>query len=152
MRWRPTWRRRWRTEVSGWLDAEASLLGLTLYSFLAATLLPGGSEIALYAYLRHFPEQTALALTLATAANTLGGMTSYAAGRFLPKWQRLAALPHADRVERYGSPVLLLAWAPLVGDLLCVAAGWLRLNWLGCLVFMSIGKALRYLAIAAASL
>lgn len=136
--------------MADWLGAEASLLGLTLYSFLAATLLPGGSEIALFTYLRAYPEQTALALTLATAANTLGGMTSYVCGRFLPKWQRLATLPHADRVARYGSPVLLLAWAPLVGDLLCVAAGWLRLNWAGCLLFMAIGKAARYGVVALA--
>lgn len=148
----PTSPRRWpATEVAAladWLGADGSLVGLTLYSFFAATLLPGGSEIALYAYLRHFPEQTALALTLATAGNTLGGMTSYACGRFLPKWQRLAQLPHADRLRHYGSPALLLAWAPLAGDLLCLAAGWLRLNWAACLLFMTIGKAARYALVA----
>lgn len=134
--------------VADWLGADGSLVGLTLYSFLAATLLPGGSELALYAYLRHYPEQATLALALATAGNTLGGMTSYACGRFLPKWRQLENLPHAERVRRHGSPVLLLAWTPLVGDLLCLAAGWLRLNWVGCLVFMAIGKAARYGVVA----
>ena len=130
--------------MADWLGADGSLVGLTLYSFLAATLLPGGSEIALFAYLRAFPEQAGWALALATVANTLGGMTSYACGRFLPKWQRLAALPQADRVARYGSPLLLLAWAPLVGDLLCLAAGWLRLNGLACTFYMALGKFARY--------
>ena len=45
------------------------------------------------------------------------------------------------------APALLLAWVPLVGDPLCVAAGWLRANpWLAA-VFMAAGKFARYLAI-----
>lgn len=142
----------WLTTFNGWFGPDAGLWGLFAYSFLAATLLPGGSEIAFFAYLRAAPEQAALALMLVTVGNTLGGLTSYAAGRFLPKWQRLEKLPHADRVQRYGSPLLLLAWAPLIGDLLCVAAGWLRLNWVGCLIFMAVGKGARYGLVAQAAL
>ena len=77
-------------------------------------------------------------------------MTSWWCGRFLPRWQRLENLPHKDKVERWGSPVLLLAWAPLIGDALCVAAGWLRLHWLPCCLFMAAGKFARYGLIAAA--
>jgi len=52
-------------------------------------------------------------------------------------------------VQRYGSPALLLSWVPIVGDPLCVAAGWLRLNpWLATL-FIALGKFARYLAVAA---
>jgi membrane protein YqaA with SNARE-associated domain len=142
----------WLTTFNGWLGPEAGLWGLFAYSFLAATLLPGGSEIAFFAYLRAAPEQAALALTLVTIGNTLGGLSSYAAGRFLPKWQRLDRLPHAERVRRLGSPALLLAWAPLIGDLLCVAAGWLRLNWLACTLFMAAGKLGRYWLIALTAL
>jgi membrane protein YqaA with SNARE-associated domain len=142
----------WLTTFHGWFGADAGLWGLFAYSFLAATLLPGGSELAFFAYLRAAPEQAALALTLVTVGNTLGGLTSYAAGRFLPKWRRLDSLPQADRVRRYGSPALLLAWAPLVGDLLCVAAGWLRLNWLACTLFMAAGKLARYWLVAQGAL
>jgi membrane protein YqaA with SNARE-associated domain len=53
-------------------------------------------------------------------------------------------------VRKHGSPVLLLAWAPLIGDLLCVAAGWLRINWVWVMLFMAIGKFARYWLIAAA--
>jgi membrane protein YqaA with SNARE-associated domain len=127
-----------------WLTPEASLAGLVAYAFLAATLLPGGSEVALFAYLRASPEQATLAIALVTAANTAGGMTSYLCGRYLPRWQRLESLPQAASARRWGSPALLLAWAPIVGDLLCVAAGWLKLNWLACLLFMTIGKFARY--------
>ncbi len=133
-----------------WLDisAETGLLGLFAASFLAATLLPGGSEAVLFAFLRLHPEQQASALLLATFGNTLGGLTSWACGRWLPKWQRLEQLPQLDRVRRWGAPALLLAWAPLIGDALCVAAGWLRLHWLPCMVFMAIGKFARYWLVA----
>jgi len=130
------------------LSADASLGGLFLASFLGATLLPGGSEAVLFALLRAYPEQFSSALLLATLGNTLGGMVSWACGRWLPKWQRLEALPQLEHVRRWGAPVLLLAWAPFVGDALCVAAGWLRLRWLPCAVFMAIGKGARYWVVA----
>ncbi len=50
-------------------------------------------------------------------------------------------------VHRFGAPILLLAWLPLVGDPLCAMAGWLRLPWLPCLIFMTIGKCARYLVL-----
>ena len=62
------------------------------------------------------------------------------------------SLPHKDKLERWGSPVLLLAWAPLIGDALCVAAGWLRLHWLPCCLFMAIGKFVRYWLVAQTAL
>jgi len=53
--------------------------------------------------------------------------------------------------SRWGSPVLLLAWTPLIGDALCVAAGWLRLHWLPCCAFMAVGKFARYWLVALAA-
>lgn len=122
------------------------LAGLFLSSFLAATLLPGGSEVALFALLKLHPEQTVPALILATIGNTLGGMTTYAMARLLP--QKLVPQKSAV-VARHGAPALILAWAPLVGDALCAAAGWLRLPWLPCALWMALGKGLRYLFVAA---
>jgi membrane protein YqaA with SNARE-associated domain len=52
-------------------------------------------------------------------------------------------------VRRHGSPVLLLSWVPVVGDPLCVAAGWLRLNAGLCFLFMGAGKFARYWIVAA---
>ena len=49
-----------------------------------------------------------------------------------------------NRIREYGSPVLLLSWLPVIGDPLCVAAGWLRINWLTAVIFIGIGKTLRY--------
>ena len=50
-------------------------------------------------------------------------------------------------VQRFGAPVLLLSWLPVIGDPLCAVAGWLRLPWLPCLIFMIIGKGARYLVL-----
>ena len=121
-----------------------SLGGLFISSFLAATVLPGGSEVVLFAVLRLHPEQAAAALSLATLGNTLGGMTTYWMARALP--QRLAERPLL-LARRWGVPVLAFAWTPVVGDALCAAAGWLRLAWLPSLLWMAAGKAARYGAI-----
>lgn len=125
---------------------EAGLAGLFVSSFLAATLLPGGSEVALFGFLKLHPDQLAPALLLATVGNTLGGMTTYAMGHLLP--QHIAPA-RATLTTRWGAPVLLLSWVPIIGDALCAAAGWLRLPWLACALWMAAGKGLRYLFVAA---
>lgn len=136
-----------------WLDvtAETGLWGLLAASFLSATVLPGGSEALFWLFLRQHPAELWPALTLVTLGNTAGAMTSWWGGRVLPRWQKLENLPHRDKVERWGSPILLLAWLPVVGDALCVAAGWLRLHWLPCCLFMAVGKFLRYWLVAQAT-
>ena len=53
-------------------------------------------------------------------------------------------------VQRFGAPILLLSWLPVVGDPLCAVAGWLRLPWLPCLIFIVIGKFARYLVLGGA--
>lgn len=124
----------------------AELAGLLAASFLAATLVPLPSEAALFAYLQLHPERSALALAVATLGNTAGGMTSYLIGRFLP--QRQLDSKSLARVRRYGAPVTFLAFLPLVGDALCVAAGWLRLPWPAVLAFMAAGRFARYAVVA----
>jgi membrane protein YqaA with SNARE-associated domain len=120
------------------------LAALFFASFAAATLFPLPSEAALFAYLQVHPESKALAVSVATVGNTAGGMTSYLLGRVIPRKE----LKHAKTVERHGAPVLLLAWLPLVGDALCIAAGWLRVNWALALGFMAAGRLARYLVVA----
>ena len=140
-------------------SAEAGLAGLFLASFLSATLLPGGSEAVLAAVVLTHPGQAASALLLATLGNTLGGMTTLGMGRLIPMKVGAGhtATPDAPAVRylttlrRWGAPALLLAWTPIVGDALCAAAGWLRLPWLPCLVWMALGKGARYAVIVAGS-
>lgn len=130
------------------MSEDAGLWALFASSFLAATLLPGGSEAVLFGVLRLHPEQYWAAIGLATLGNTLGGMSSYLIGRIIPQKQELPGLP---TMRRYGSPALLLSWVPFIGDPLCVAAGWLRLDpWLSAL-FVAVGKLARYIVVAAAA-
>jgi len=121
------------------------LAGLLASSFLSATVLPGNSELALIAFLRHAPEWQSIALGVATLGNTAGGLTSYALGRVLPR-------PPPTRVfawsQRAGPPALLLAWVPIVGDGLCVASGWLRQSVWQALLWMAAGKLARYWIVA----
>jgi membrane protein YqaA with SNARE-associated domain len=129
-----------------------ALLGLFAASFFAATLFPLPSEAALFAYLQLHPDEAALAVAVATLGNTAGGMTSYFVGRLIPERTQSRLNPQALRsVRRYGAPVTLLAWLPIIGDALCVAAGWLRVNWIPVLLFMATGRLARYLAVAAVS-
>jgi hypothetical protein len=127
------------------LDAPVTLGALFASSFLAATLLPGGSEAVLFAVLKLHPDQFWMALSVATLGNTLGGMSSYLLGRLLPQTKPLKGLA---TVRRWGTPALLLSWVPLLGDPLCVAAGWLRLNPWWSTLFIALGKFARYWIIA----
>jgi membrane protein YqaA with SNARE-associated domain len=137
------------------MDTETSLAALFAASFLAATLLPGGSEAVLFGVLKLHPDSVWPALTVATLGNTLGGMSSWLIGRLLPREPLPARLvPYAGtlaRLQRYGSPALLAAWVPFIGDPLCVAAGWLRVNPWTAAAFMAVGKAARYAVITAAA-
>lgn len=129
------------------MGETASLASLFISSFLAATLLPGGSELVLIGVLKLHPESFWPALLVGTLGNTLGGMVSFGMGWLLPQTQQLK---HVEKVRRYGTPALLFAWVPLIGDALCLAAGWLRLNPWQAALFMAMGKLARYGAIALA--
>jgi membrane protein YqaA with SNARE-associated domain len=134
-------------DLLAWLDPgpEAGLGAVLLVSFLSATLLPGGSELVFAGFIARHPDQALAAWLLATVGNTLGGMSTYALARLVPRPQ---VPPRVDWLARHGAPALVLAWAPVVGDALCAAAGWLRLGALACLAWMALGKALRYALIA----
>ena len=131
------------------MSEAASLMTLFFSSFLAATLLPGGSEIILVAVIHEYPQLMAEALASATLGNTLGGMATFAIGWLIPQPRQLTAV---NKLQSYGASMLLLSWVPLMGDGLCLAAGWLRINWLHALLFMALGKFARYAIIALALL
>jgi len=132
------------------MSSTLALWGLFSSSFLASTLLPGGSEVVLaYSALGQLASLPLLWLA-ATLGNTLGGLTSWGIGWWLlrkfPKrgLHKPAHQKALARLQRHGSPLLLLSWAPIIGDPLCVAAGWAGIRLLPALLFMAIGKGLRY--------
>jgi membrane protein YqaA with SNARE-associated domain len=128
------------------LNESFGLGTLFVSSFLAATLLPGGSEVVLAGVLATGAASLWPALAVATVGNTLGGSSSYLLGRLVP--DRKLGVRALDWVRRWGSPILLLSWVPIIGDALCVAAGWLRLSAWWSVLFMALGKFGRYYVIA----
>lgn len=130
-----------------------SLWFLFFSAFISSTLFPGGSE-AVLAYLASEAEHPLMLLVIiATLGNTLGAMTSWGIGRLLAIRYSTEQLTKAsqqkavERLHKYGSPILLLSWLPVIGDPLCVAAGWLRINVWYSLFFIAVGKLLRYLVV-----
>lgn len=132
------------------MSESISLAGLFLSALLASTLLPGGSEAVLIWLDQHSTTDPVILLITATAGNTIGGLSTFWIGWLVSKrWSQseLSKKSHPKStawIERYGAPVLLLSWLPLVGDALCLAAGWFRLSLLPALLFITVGKALRY--------
>jgi membrane protein YqaA with SNARE-associated domain len=130
-----------------------------LVTLISATLLPLGSEPVVFGYVKLVPEMFWPAVWVATVGNTLGGMISYAMGVGAHKafghkvggkfgkgrWDGKAR----DWIRRMGPPALLLSWLPGVGDPLCAAAGWLRLAFWPSVVYMAIGKFLRFVIMTA---
>ena len=128
---------------------QGSLASLALAAFLAATLVPFSSEAALFGVLKLHPDLAWPALAVATAGNTLGGLTTYLIGRFIAARRPLAG---AATVRRWGAPALILAWTPFGGDALSLAAGWLTVNWLAATLFSAAGRLARYWVIAQGAL
>ena len=128
---------------------DGSLWAMFVVAFLAATVLPIGSEPLLIALVRLDPGQLAAIVAVATIGNTLGGMTSYAIGRGAARMAPAVEGSRAARwLRRFGAPALLLAWAPVGGDLLCVLAGFMRLSWWQSALWMLLGKLARYWVLA----
>ena len=126
-----------------------SLASLFASSFLSSTLLPGNSEVVLVAMLLSGVSQPWLLVLIATMGNSLGGLTNVILGRFFPlreksRWQEKAV----GWLKRYGAATLLLSWMPVIGDLLCLLAGWMRISWGPVLFFLCLCKALRYVLLA----
>ncbi|MCW5651614.1 MAG: DedA family protein [Ramlibacter sp.] len=151
--------------MEAWLESLLLLLALPRYglstlfvvSFLSATLLPLGSEPALYGLVRLNPDLFWAALLVATAGNTLGGATDwwlgYGTHRAMDRWGHSPSHVRALAwLERLGPRACLLAWLPVIGDPLCAVAGWLRLPFWPCVGYMLVGKFLRYLCLTAALL
>ena len=151
--------------MEAWLEHLLVLLALPRFglstvfvvSFVSATLLPMGSEPAVFGLVKLNPSLFWPAILVATAGNTLGGAVDwwmgYGAHKVVNKYGRSAThLRALAWLEKLGPRACLLARLPAVGDPLCAVAGWLRFPFWPCLGYMLIGKFLRYLVMTAALL
>ena len=133
--------------------ASLGIWGLFLSAFISSTLAPGGSE-AVLAYLVYQAEiPSGRLLFAATLGNTLGALTTWLLGLWAARRYPLDKVQDGKRrkavqtVRRFGVPILLLSWLPVVGDGFCFAAGWLRMPFLASLLAIVLGKLGRYAAI-----
>ncbi|WP_428775095.1 YqaA family protein [Vibrio sp.] len=137
-------------ESAHWFS-DSALWVLFFTGFLSATLLPGGSEASLLATLSLNQYSLPAIIYVATLGNTLGGLTNYWLGWWLPN--RTQDEKHGHKalqwLQKYGYWSLLLSWLPVIGDPLCLAAGWLRMRFWPCSIMIMLGKAIRYGVLAA---
>jgi membrane protein YqaA with SNARE-associated domain len=126
------------------------LSSIFIISFVSATLLPLGSEPAVFAVVKANPALFWPAIAVGTLGNTLGGAVDY--------WMGYTARVVAGRerrtrwfrwLERYGPKTMLLSWVPGIGDPLCTMAGWLHMPYWPSVGYMAVGKLARYLVMTA---
>lgn len=148
----------WMHQLLQWLALpQFGLSTVFVVSFVSATLLPLGSEPAVFGLIKLNPDLFWPAILVATVGNTLGGATSW--------WMGLGAHKAVDKargsttelralrwLQRLGPKACLLSWLPGVGDPLCAMAGWLRMPFWLCVFYMAIGKLARYVTMTTALL
>lgn len=126
---------------------------LFAWSFLAATVLPLGSEVA-FAAVVHRQEQLLLPIAVATVGNSLGAFTTYWLGA---KAADLAAERHAlssrarraaELLKLYGQPAVFFSWVPILGEALVAAAGAAKMARGPFAAWVVSGKEFRYLVLA----
>jgi membrane protein YqaA with SNARE-associated domain len=145
--------------MEAWITALLKLLalpeyGLTTVFFVAlvsATLLPVGSEFAVFGLVKLEPQLFWPAILVATAGNTVGGGISYWMGYGAERaYEKVKQRKPGEAkalawLQSFGPKACLLSWLPVVGDPLCAVAGWLRLSFWPCVGYMAVGKFFRYL-------
>ncbi len=137
---------------------EVGLISVFLVSLVSATLLPLGSEPAVFLLIKANPAMFWPAILVATIGNTLGGGISWWMGYGAEAAYERAThrKPHNPRLlawfAKFGAKACLLSWLPVIGDPMCALAGWLRLPFWPCLAYMAAGKFARYLVMTAALL
>lgn len=128
---------------------SVGLPAVFISAFISATLIPIGSEPILFGYISLNPNLYWVAIFIAAVGNTCGGMLDWWLG--LLAANKITAIKVTtegglkQRLKDWGPKMLLLSWFPGLGDPLCFAAGWLKLPWKQCLLYMFFGKLFRYL-------
>ncbi|MDC8760221.1 YqaA family protein [Janthinobacterium fluminis] len=125
---------------------EVGLTSVFIISFISATLLPLGSEPAVFAVVKANAALFWPVIGVATVGNTLGGAVDYWLGyRAKQAFAKERDTRWFRWLARYGAKTMLLAWLPGIGDPLCTLAGWLKLPFWPSVAYMALGKLARYL-------
>ena len=128
--------------------------GMFAAAFLAGSFFPFSSE-AVRAGLRLAGLDVWMLVLCASVGNLLGGMFNYGVGRMGKEdWiygmlrVRPERLEQSERfVHRYGAWMGLLSWLPILGSVITIAMGLLRVDvWKSALTIL-IGKVARYVVL-----
>lgn len=126
------------------------LSSVFIVSFVSATLVPLGSEPAVFAVVKANGALFWPAILVATCGNTLGGAFDYLLGhRAKVAFAKERKTVWFTWLARYGPKTMLLSWVPGIGDPLCTLAGWLHLPFWPSVAYMAVGKFARYVSMTA---
>ena len=126
------------------------LASVFFISFISATLVPLGSEPAVFAVVKANQALFWPAILVGTLGNTLGGALDYFIGyRAKVAFARERQTRWFAWLARYGPKTMLLSWVPGIGDPLCTMAGWLHMPFWPSVGYMAIGKFSRYVSMTA---
>ncbi|MFL6709943.1 MAG: YqaA family protein [Massilia sp.] len=124
---------------------SVGLTSIFIISFISATLLPLGSEPAVFAVVKANPHLFWPAVLVGTLGNTLGGAFDYFLGyRAKVAFAKERKTRWFHWLERYGPKTMLMSWVPGIGDPLCTMAGWLHMPFWPSVAYMAVGKFARY--------
>lgn len=117
-------------------------------SFVSATLLPMGSEPAVFAVVKASENMFWPAVLVATLGNSLGGMVDYWMGYGAKQaFAKERKSTWFKWMEKWGYRSMFFSWLPVIGDPLCTLAGWLKWPFWPSVMYMALGKFLRYVVI-----
>ncbi|TVP73578.1 MAG: DedA family protein [Rhodobacteraceae bacterium] len=130
-----------------------ALSGLFLAALVAATLLPGQSEVVLLAMVLTDLHPVWLLVSVASAGNVLGSLVNWAMGRFMMRYSDHKRFPFtAEQIAksqawygRWGWMSLWASWVPVIGDPLTLAAGIMREPLWRFLLVVTMAKTGRYI-------
>ena len=122
------------------------LSGLFFSAIMSSTILPGTSEIYVVRLINFADHSKYLILTIATLGNSIGSMITFYMGSLFKRYKPTSSKVN-KLVLKYGEWSLLLSWMPLIGDIICIVAGYFKLNPIRSLLIIIFSKALRYIFI-----
>lgn len=128
------------------------LLGLFIGTFLAATVLPFSSD-ALYIAILAATKDPLGCFLVGTLGNWVGSLLTYWIGwigrwEWIEKWFKVkpgTLEKQKIKIDRYGVWLALLAWIPIIGDVIAIALGFYKVRPFWTAVLLLVGKAGRFL-------
>jgi membrane protein YqaA with SNARE-associated domain len=151
--------------MDAWVASLLAALSLPKYglstvfivALISATLVPMGSEPAVFGLVKLNPDLFWPAILVATVGNAIGGGVNwwmgYGAKRAYEGYKHSSVQAKALAwLEKLGPKACFFAFLPIVGDPLTTIAGWLKLPFWPCFLYGTVGKFLRYLVMTGAAI